>query len=267
MEIQRSRTTDPAPARCGRGDQEKARTQARGEGGRGRERAAGDTASRRFRRYWRYDGDGDARRRRRSRDRAIGTTAPGEDTGATRRPGDPAIPAAAADRRRRDTTRSIEQMPANGGNWNPNYPLRKDLACAPEPNGAAMKWHWAIARREGVKTVAASSDERGAEPQTLCHAGKREKTIQIFLDDGQNWKNTKVVASYFSPESTWVEKRFARMESWRNPMKSTPTWLMYLHMDPGMTAWRSNCGQDLLGSVRPSLSPRFQPEAGQSNCC
>ena len=109
----------------------------------------------------------------------------------------------------------------------------------------------AIAEGEkGVTFSGGSPIMRAALAQSFAAAGRREEAIQI-LDDLAKLANQKYVASYFfagihvglaEPDRAieYLEKAYAEHSH----------WLIYLHIDPGMDALRSNPRfQDLLGRI------------------
>jgi TolB-like protein/tetratricopeptide (TPR) repeat protein len=106
---------------------------------------------------------------------------------------------------------------------------------------------------EGEKSVMLSGGSplmRAALAQTLAIAGQREKAMQI-LDDLTKLAQQRYVASYFlAGIYVGMGEDDRAMEYLEKAHEEHSHWLIYLHLDPGMDALRSNPRfQDLLRRV------------------
>jgi hypothetical protein len=91
---------------------------------------------------------------------------------------------------------------------------------------------------------------RAALAQTLATAGRRNEAIQI-LDDLTKLAAKKYVAPYFfAGIHIGLGGSDRAIECLEKSYEEHSHWLLYLHLDPGMDALRSNpCFQDLLQRV------------------
>jgi serine/threonine protein kinase/tetratricopeptide (TPR) repeat protein len=103
---------------------------------------------------------------------------------------------------------------------------------------------------KGVKLSGGSPLMSAALAQTLATAGKTKEAIQI-LDDLATLAKQKYVAPYFFAEiHVGLGEHDRALEYLERAYQEHSHWLIYLHIDPGMDALRSNPRfQDLLQRV------------------
>jgi len=109
----------------------------------------------------------------------------------------------------------------------------------------------AIAEGEkGVKLSGGSPLMKAALAQTFATAGKRNEAIQI-LDNLTNLSKQKYIAAYFfAGIHAGLGEGDRAMEYLEKAYEEHSHWLIYLHIDPGMDALRSNPRfQDLLRRI------------------
>ncbi len=115
----------------------------------------------------------------------------------------------------------------------------------------------AIAEGEkGVNLSGGSSMMRAALAQTFGAAGRKEKAIEI-LDDLAKLAKQKYVAPYFfAGIHVGLGENDRAIECLEKSYEEHSHWLIYLHMDPGLDALRSNPRfQELLRRVGLPLIP------------
>jgi serine/threonine protein kinase/Tfp pilus assembly protein PilF len=113
------------------------------------------------------------------------------------------------------------------------------------------RYDLAIAEGEkGVSLSGGSPMMRAALAQTLGAAGRKDKAIEI-LDDLAKLAKQKYVAPYFfAGIHVGLGENDRAMECLEKSYEEHSHWLIYLHMDPGLDALRSNPRfQDLLQRV------------------
>jgi serine/threonine-protein kinase len=119
------------------------------------------------------------------------------------------------------------------------------------------RYELAIAESEKAVNLSGGSPlMRAALAQTFGAAGKREKAVEI-LDDLAELAKQKYVASYFfAGIHAGLGEDDRAIEYLEKSYQEHSHWLIYLHMDPGMDALRSDPRfQDLLGRVGLPLPP------------
>jgi tetratricopeptide (TPR) repeat protein len=91
---------------------------------------------------------------------------------------------------------------------------------------------------------------RAALAQTLGAAGRKDKAIEI-LDDLAKLAKQKYVAPYFfAGIHVGLGENDRAIECLERSYEEHSHWLIYLHMDPGLDALRSNPRfQDLLQRI------------------
>jgi tetratricopeptide (TPR) repeat protein len=112
---------------------------------------------------------------------------------------------------------------------------------------------------EGEKSVNLSGGSpmmRAALAQTFGAAGRKEEAIEI-LDDLAKLAKQKYVAPYFfAGIHVGLGENDRAMECLEKSYEEHSHWLIYLHMDPGLDALRSNPRfQDLLQRIGLPLIP------------
>jgi eukaryotic-like serine/threonine-protein kinase len=137
----------------------------------------------------------------------------------------------------------------------PNYPVTYwVLSLSLRKMG---RYDLAIAEGEkGVSLSGGSPMMRAALAQTLGAAGRKEKAIEI-LDDLTKLAKQKYVAPYFfAGIHVDLGENDRAMECLEKSYEEHSHWLIYLHMDPGLDALRSNPRfQDLLQRIGLPLTP------------
>ncbi len=137
----------------------------------------------------------------------------------------------------------------------PNYPVTYWVL------GLSLRkmGHYERAISEGEKGVNLSGGSpmmRAALAQTFGAAGRKEKAIEI-LDDLAKLAKQKYVASYFfAGIHVGLGENDRAMDCLEKSYEEHSHWLIYLHMDPGLDALRSNPRfQNLLRRVGLPLTP------------
>ena len=137
----------------------------------------------------------------------------------------------------------------------PNYPVTYwVLSLSLRKMG---RYDLAIAEGEkGVSLSGGSPMMRAALAQTFGAAGRKEKAIEI-LDDLTKLAKQKYVAPYFfAGIHVGLGKNDRAMECLEKSYEERSHWLIYLHMDPGLDALRSNPRfQDMLQRIGLPLTP------------
>jgi tetratricopeptide (TPR) repeat protein len=137
----------------------------------------------------------------------------------------------------------------------PNYPVTYwVLSLSLRKMG---RYDLAIAEGEkGVILSGGSPMMRAALAQTFGAAGRKEEAIEI-LDDLAKLSKQKYVASYFfAGIHVGLGENDRAIECLEKSYEEHSHWLIYLHMDPGLDALRSNPRfQDLLQRIGLPLTP------------
>jgi len=109
---------------------------------------------------------------------------------------------------------------------------------------------------KGVRLSGGSPLMSAALAQTLATAGERVKAVQI-LDELLDLSKQKYVSPYFlAGIHVGLGDHERAMEFLEQAYQERTHWLIYLHIDPGMDALRSNPHfQELLGRIGLPLAP------------
>ena len=119
--------------------------------------------------------------------------------------------------------------------------------------------HYERAIAEGEKSVnlsGGSSMMRAALAQTFGAAGRKEKAIEILVELAKLAKQKYVAPYFFAGIHVGLGESDRAIECLEKSYEEHSHWLIYLHMDPGLDALRSNPRfQDLLQRVGLPLIP------------